>query len=245
MATFVLVHGAWHGGWCWWKVAPILQQAGHSVYTPSLTGLGDRAHLASLMPPALLNLDLHIRDIGQFLESADLTDAILVAHAYAGMVITGVAERYPQRIAALVYVNGVVPADGEAMVDQLQTVRGPEFVARIRNYIESGEPFMAPPTTAEEIADRWSITDPADQAFMLPRLSPQPTLTFSQAVRTGNPDANNLRREFILCSESGFEAVAEQATASGWPVHRIDTGHDPMVTTPQELATILLDIAGR
>ena len=144
------------------------------------------------------------------------------------MVITGVAEHHPQRIAALVYVNGVVPADGEAMVDQLQTVRGPGFVARIRNYIDSGEPFMASPTTAEEIADRWSITDPDDQAFMLPRLSPQPTLTFSQPVRTGNPDTNNLRREFILCSESGFEAVAEQATASGWPVHRIDTGHDPM-----------------
>ena len=102
---------------------------------------------------------------------------------------------------------------------------------------------MPAPSTAEEIASRWAVTDPADQAFMLPRLSPQPTLTFAQPVRTGNPRAAGLRREFILCSESGFEPVARRASASGWGVHHIDTGHDPMVTTPQELAGILLAIA--
>ena len=244
MATFVLIHGAWHGGWCWWKVAPLLQEAGRTVLTPSLTGLGDRAHLAALMPPASFNLDLHIRDVAQLLESNDLQDAVLVAHAYAGMVITGVAEVCPERIAALVYVNGVVPADGEAMVDQLEAVRGPEFVARIRQHIADSAPFMPAPTTADEIAERWSITDPDDQQFVLPRLSPQPTLTFSQPVRTGRPEAQTLRREFVLCSESGFEAVAEKAAASNWGVHRIDTGHDPMITTPRELADILLAIAG-
>ena len=244
MATFVLIHGAWHGGWCWWKVAPLLQEAGRTVLTPSLTGLGDRAHLAALMPPASFNLDLHIRDVAQLLESNDLQDAVLVAHAYAGMVITGVAEVCPERIAALVYVNGVVPADGEAMVDQLEAVRGPEFVARIRQHIADSAPFMPAPTTADEIAERWSITDPDDQQFVLPRLSPQPTLTFSQSVRTGRPEAQALRREFVLCSESGFEAVAEKAAASNWGVHRIDTGHDPMITTPRELADILLAVAG-
>ena len=244
MATFVLIHGAWHGGWCWWKVAPLLQEAGRTVLTPSLTGLGDRAHLAALMPPASFNLDLHIRDVAQLLESNDLQDAVLVAHAYAGMVITGVAEVCPERIAALVYVNGVVPADGEAMVDQLEAVRGPEFVARIRQHIADSAPFMPAPTTSDEIAERWSITDPDDQRFVLPRLSPQPTLTFSQPVRTGRPEAQALRREFVLCSESGFEAVAEKAAASNWGVHRIDTGHDPMITTPRELADILLAIAG-
>ena len=104
---------------------------------------------------------------------------------------------------------------------------------------------MPAPTEPEEIADRWGITDPSDQAFMLPRLAPQPTLTFAQPVRTGNPDAANLRREFILCSESGFEPVAERAAASGWGVHHIDTGHDPMITTPRELADILLATASR
>ncbi|MXZ90732.1 MAG: hypothetical protein F4W95_13585 [Chloroflexi bacterium] len=129
------------------------------------------------------------------------------------------------------------------MVDQLEAVRGPDFVARIRGYIADGVPFMPAPTTAEEIAARWAITDPEDQAFMLPRLSPQPTLTFSQPVRTGRPEAAELRREFVLCSESGFESVAERAAASGWGVHHIDTGHDPMITAPGELAEILLGIA--
>ena len=245
MTTFVLVHGAWHGGWCWWKTAPLLRDAGYLVHAPSLTGLGDREHLARLIPPAVLNLDLHIRDIVQLLDSDDLSDVVLVGHAYAGMVITGVAELRPERIGALVYVNGVAPANGEAMIDQLAAVRGPEFVARIRQYVADGEPFMAQPTTASEIAQRWAITDPDDRAFVLPRLSPQPTLTFAQPVRTGRAEAANIRREFILCSESGFESVAEHAAASGWGVHHIDTGHDPMITEPGALAAILLNIAGK
>ena len=245
MATFVLIHGAWHGGWSWWKTAPLLEQAGHRVLAPSLTGLGEREHLAALMPPAVINLDLHIADVVSLLRAEDLSEVILVGHAYAGMVITGVAELAPERIAALVYVNGVAPSDGEAMVDQLEAVRGPEFVARIHGFIEAGAPFMPAPTDGDEIGRRWSINDPSDQDFMLPRLSAQPTLTFSQPVRTGNPAADAIRREFILCSESGFEPVAERAAASGWGVHHIDTGHDPMITTPRELADILLHIAAQ
>ena len=243
MATFVLIHGAWHGGWSWWKTAPLLLEAGHRVLAPSLTGLGEREHLAALMPPAVINLDLHVRDVASILQTEDLSEVILVGHAYAGMVITGVAELAPERIAALVYVNGVAPSHGEAMVDQLEAVRGPDFVARIRGFIADGAPFMPAPTNPEEIASRWAITDPLDQAFMLARLSPQPTLTFAQPVRTSNPDAAGLRREFILCSESGFEPVAARAAVSGWGVHHIDTGHDPMVTAPRELADVLLTIA--
>ena len=243
MATFVLIHGAWHGGWSWWKTAPLLRRAGHRVLAPSLTGLGEREHLAAFLPPAVINLDLHVRDVTSLLHAEDLTDVILVGHAYAGMVITGAAELAPERITTLVYVNGVAPADGEAMVDQLEAVRGPDFVARIRGFIAEGAPVMPAPTEPEEIASRWAISDPSDQMFMLPRLSPQPTLTFAQPVRTGNAAAAALRREFILCSESGFEPVAKHAQASGWGVHHIDTGHDPMVTTPRELADILLAVA--
>ena len=242
MATFVLIHGAWHGGWSWWKTAPLLRKAGHNVLAPSLTGLGEREHLAALLPPAAINLDLHVRDVVALLDAEDLVDVILVGHAYAGMVITGVAELAPERISTLVYVNGVAPSDGEAMVDQLEAVRGPEFVARIREFIAEGAPFMPAPTEPGEIAGRWAITDPSDQAFMLPRLSPQPTLTFAQP-RINNTDAAVLRREFILCRESGFEPVAQRAAASGWGVHHIDTGHDPMVTTPRSLADILLTMA--
>lgn len=253
MTTFVLIHGAWHGGWCWWKVAPRLRHAGHTVLTPSMTGLGDRQHLTPLLPPGLLNLDLHIRDIAQLLESRNARQTILVAHAYAGMVAAGAAELCPQRIAALVYVNGVIPSDGEAMVDQLQAVRGPDFVAGIQRRIDAGEPLLPAPTTAAEIAARWSITDPDDQAFVLPRLAPQPTMTFAQPLRVAHSDTDTdsdmdanaaaLRREFILCRESGFDAVAQQAAAQGWGVHHIDAGHDPMITAPAELTEILLEIA--
>lgn len=243
MATFVLIHGAWHGGWCWWKTAPLLRAAGHRVLAPSLTGLGDRQHLAALLPPASINLDLHIQDIAQLLRAHDLNQAILVAHAYAGMVITGVAEILPRRIAALVYVNGVAPDDGEAMVDQLAAVRGPEFAARIRRQIAAGDPFLPPPASGAEIARRWAVADPDDQAFLLPRLSPQPAATFAQPVRVANPEAAALRREFILCGRSGFDPVAAKAAASGWGIHHIDTGHDPMVTAPEQLSRILRDIA--
>ena len=244
MAAFVLIHGAWHGGWCWWKTAPLLRAAGHWALTPSLTGLGEREHLAAILPPAALNLDLHINDVARLLESRDVRDAILVAHAYAGMVAAGVAEVCAGRIGALVYVNGVAPADGEAMVDQLAAVRGAEFVSGIRRRIAAGDALLPAPTTAAEIAQRWEITDAGDQAFMLPRLSPQPALTFAQPVRIGNPEAAGLRREFILGRRSGFDAVAERAAAAGWGVHQIDSGHDPMITAPGELAGILRGIAG-
>ncbi len=105
MATFVLVHGAWHGGWCWWKVEPLLRQSGGSVYAPSLTGMGERSHLAAYIDPAAINLDLHIKDVRELLESEGLEEVILVGHAYAGMVITGVAEACPQRLDHLVYVT--------------------------------------------------------------------------------------------------------------------------------------------
>lgn len=135
MATFVLVHGAWHGGWCWRKVAPLLRRAGAAVYAPTLSGLGGRAHLRSRMPAAAFDLDLHIADIVGLLEAEELEQVTLVGHAYAGMVISGAAELCPQRLAHLVYLNGVIPQNSESMADQLTAVRGPEFAAWVRRHI--------------------------------------------------------------------------------------------------------------
>ena len=244
MATFVLVHGAWHGGWCWWKVEPLLRRSGNLVYAPSLTGMGERSHLARHMDPAAINLDIHIKDTQQLLENEGLEDVVLVGHAYAGMVITGVAEVCRQRLAHLVYVNGVVPRDGEAMGDQLEAVRGPEFTARIRRAIDTGQEFLPPPTTAEEIQQRWAVADPEDQSWMLPRLCPQPTASFAQSVSLGSSEAQEIPRSFIVSSESGFDSVAQRARQSGWGLHQLDTGHDPMITKPMEVAEILLKIAG-
>ena len=244
MATFVLVHGAWHGGWCWWKVEPLLRQSGGSVYAPSLTGMGERSHLAGYIDPATINLDLHIKDVRELLESEGLEEVILVGHAYAGMVITGVAEVCPQRLDHLVYVNGVVPRDGEAMVDQLDAVRGPDFTARVRAAIDNREEFLRPPSTVEEIRRRWGITDPEDQSRVLPRLRPQSVASFAQPVRLGSSEALEISRSFILSRESGFDPVAERVRQSDWGLYQLDTGHDPMITKPREVAEILLRIAG-
>ena len=244
MATFVLVHGAWHGGWCWWKGEPLLRQSGGSVYAPSLTGMGERSHLAGYIDPAAINLDLHIKDVRELLESEGLEEVILVGHAYAGMVITGVAEVCPQRLDHLVYVNGVVPRDGEAMVDQLDAVRGPDFTARVRAAIDNREEFLRPPSTVEEIRRRWGITDPEDQSRVLPRLRPQSVASFAQPVRLGSSEALEISRSFILSRESGFDPVAERARQSDWGLYQLDTGHDPMITKPREVAEILLRIAG-
>ena len=245
MATFVLIHGAWHGGWCWKKVAVLLRRAGAEVYTPTLTGLGERSHLVEHLDPTSINLDLHIRDIVQLLEYEDLKEVILVGHAYAGTVISGVAESCAERLARLVYVNGVVPKDGEDMVDQLALVRGPQFTAWVRERIERKEWFLPPPATPVEVEQRWGISDPSDLAWVLLRVTPQPVAAFSQPIRVGRPEAKSIPRSFIGSSESGFDSVAEMAEKAGWGLFHIDTGHDPMITKPEELSEILLQIAGK
>ncbi len=124
MATYVLVHGACHGGWCWRRVAELLRAAGHEVFAPTLTGLGDRAHLAHRG----IDLDTHIQDVAAVLTYEELREVVLVGHSYAGLVITGVAERAANRLAQLVYLDAAVPRDGEAGLDLF----APEEVAAMR-----------------------------------------------------------------------------------------------------------------
>ena len=112
MATYVLVHGAWHGGWCWQRVTPLLRAAGHEVLTPTLTGLGERSHLAN----SAIDLNTHIQDVVNVLEYEDLRKVILVGHSYGGMVITGVSERVPERLTHLVYLDAFVPRDGQSLL---------------------------------------------------------------------------------------------------------------------------------
>src|SRR5712692_8234402 len=113
MATFVLVHGAWLGGWCWQRVSPLLREAGSEVFAPTLTGLGERAHLLSLE----IDLETHVRDVCGVLECENLKDVVLVGHSYGGMVITGVAERSAKRLSQLVYLDAFVPTDGQSLLD--------------------------------------------------------------------------------------------------------------------------------
>lgn len=241
MMTFILVHGAWHGGWCWKKVVPLLRKTGSEVLTPTLSGLGDRSHLTKRLDPSVIDLDLHIRDIVQLIKYEDLEQVVLVGHAYAGMVITGVSEVCPERLAHLVYLNGVVPANGESMNSQLAAVRGAEFAAWVASAIRHGEGFLPAPSKTE-MRSRWGISDPADIEWMSTHVTPQPVAAMSSPVRIDNPEAVAIPRSFICGAEAGFQVVAKRVKEAGWAVYHVDSGHATMVTHPRELAEILLGI---
>ena len=243
MTTYVLVHGAWHGGWCWKKLAPLLRATGADVFAPTLTGMGDRAHLNNRLNPSDITLDVHIQDIVQMMSYEDLWDVVLVGHAYAGMVITGVAEVCPERISHMVYVNGVTPSDGESMVDQLIPVRGPEFTAWVQDHIDNGDGFLPAPASREEIQRRWGISDPDDLAWTLANVCPQPATTMASPVHMGNPMAAKIPKNFVGGGESGFDSVAERTRDAGWGVYPVASGHDTMITHADELAQILINIS--
>ena len=242
MTTYVLVHGAWHGGWCWNKTAPLLRDAGAEVFAPTLTGLGERAHLNNCLDPDDITLDLHIQDIVQLMRYEGLENVVLVGHAYAGMVITGVAEVCPERISHMVFVNGVIPASGESMVDQLIPVRGEEFAGWVRDQIKNGNGFLAAPASAEEVGRRWGITNPDDLAWVGANVTPQPAAAMDSPVHIGNPKAASIPKNFVGGGESGFDSVAERARQAGWGVYPVDSGHDTMITHAEELVQILLKI---
>jgi len=238
MATYVLVHGGGHGGWCYQKVARILQAAGHEVHTPTLTGLGERAHLVS--PD--VDLDMHITDVTAVLHSEDLRDVILVGHSYGGMVITGVADRATDRIGDLVYLDAANPTNGQSLVD----VAGPiiEITRTVGQVIDGVELVLFP---APDAGLFYGVTDPADVAWMADRLTPHPWKCFEQPLRLTNEDALwAIPQAHIVCTSTlptRDPELMEKARASGrlWD---IDTGHDLMITEPAAVADALLQIAG-
>src|SRR6202040_1266512 len=137
-ATFVLVHGAWHGSWCWKRVRKALQARGHDVFTPTLTGVGERSHLLS--PD--VNLDTHITDVVNLIRWEELSDVVLCGHSYGGCVVTGVADRLPDRIGAMVYLDAFTPEDGESLLDILP---GPKRIQLLEATAREGEGWMMPP----------------------------------------------------------------------------------------------------
>lgn len=236
MSTYLLVHGGWHGGWYWGRVTPILREAGHEVFTPTLTGLGERAHLLS----PEIDLETHIEDILGVLKYEDLRDVILVGHSYAGIIIAAVAGRAAERLAHLVYLDAFVPKDGESLTD----VIGPDFVAVFRERVQTeGEGWRLPPLPLEDIG----ITDEKDLSWMRPKLVDQPFKTFSQPVRLGNQAASEaLPRTFVYCNDPAigpYDRFAEMARIEGWRYREIATGHFPMVTAPRRTADLLLELA--
>jgi len=243
VSTVVLVHPAWFGGWCWRKLVPLLVAAGHRVYAPTLTGLGERAHLAHRD----VDLDTHVTDVVNVLAYEDLTDAVLVANSSAGMVITGVAEQVPERIAELVYLDAFVPSDGQCLLDMIT----PDRRAAMNGLVESeGEgwllPRFAPPPWEQILPRTWDITDPEDVSWALQRLRPTPFRHFTTPVRLENPAAQQLPRTYIRCTRwphPGFDRFAQAAEDSpGWRLRRLDASHIAYVTSPADLAAALLEL---
>jgi len=234
--AFVLVHGGWHGAWCWRRVAQLLRAAGHAVYTPTLTGLGERTHL---LDPRV-GLDTHVRDVTGLLESEDLREVILAGHSYGGMVIAGTADRIADRLAHLVYLDAFVPEDGQSLFDLLPPERRDLYRQAAR---EHGEGWRVPPPPPQALG----VTDEARADWLAAMLTPQPLWTFEQPVRLTNPARATLPRTYVHCTAGplvpSFAPFANRARAApGWGYRELATGHDAMLTAPGELAEVLLGL---
>lgn len=228
MATILVAHGAWSGGWSWRKIRPIWRAAGHEPFTPTYTGLGERSHLAA----PTIDLLTHIRDIVGVLDAEDLREVVLIGHSYGGMVATGVAQERPERLRRLIYLDAFVPRPDESLLD----LAPPEVAARMRAAAGTGDgwrvpPMPMPPDTPAE----WA-------AFAQPRRLPQPLATFEQKLpQAPVPD---LPRVYVYCTKRGpedtFGRFAERARREpGWEFRAIDASHNPHVTCPERLAALL------
>lgn len=243
MANYVLVHGGWFGAWCWDKVVPLLQAAGHSVYTPTLTGLGEQA---ALLTPEI-GLDTHIQDVVNLVETKDLQQVILVGHSYSGMVITGVADRVPYRIAHLVYLDAVVPRDGQSLADIAPIVG--TMLRRDAN--KNGDGWRVNPP--RERGGAFGITEEPDLSLVRSKVTPQSLKTFLQPVHITHQDAvAAIPHTFIECTGRGVIVWLMRRTLMrgslppnepGWNRRTLASGHIAMIIAPQAVADLLLEFA--
>jgi pimeloyl-ACP methyl ester carboxylesterase len=233
MATFVLVHGAWHGSWCWKRVRKALQARGHDVFTPTLTGVADRSHLASRE----VNLDTHIADVANLIHWEELDDVVLCGHSYAGCVITGVADRMPDRVRALVYLDAFVLEDGQSLHSAV-----PESLAAMQaDAAEQGDGWRVPPITAE-----FFRVNLADRGWVDAQCTPHPLAAFQQRLTVRNRFPPEKATHVLATGYdlSPFPPFHELAKAKGWRTLTLDCGHDAMLDRPDDVVRILLDAAG-
>lgn len=236
MATFVIVHGAFGGGWQWREVAALLRARGHVVFTPSLTGFGERVHLAT--PET--GLATHIQDILNVLRYEDLDRVVLACQSYGGMVVTGVADRTPERLAHLVYLNALVPQDGQAAFDLLPPAMRQRFAEAART---AGEGWRVPVPPLED--------DPRIAAFARGRHVPSLLRMFAESLRLGPPP--DLPRTFVWCTEdpAGLAGVAdlmrpfaERARHDpSWRFHQLTSPPDAFIFAPQAVADLFDEAA--
>jgi len=219
-ATFVLVHGAWHGGWCWQRVSDRLTALGHRVFAPTLTGVCERSHLDS---PSV-DLSTQIRDVVNEIRWKDLENVVLVGHSYGGMVITGVAEQVASKIASIVYLDAFVPADGQSIADL-------------------GGKVDASPFTAPIPAARFPVNE-ADRAWVDSKMTPQSTACFTEKIKLTGAYQKIARKTYIRAKDfAGFAATFERIRSdASWKTYIVDCGHDVMIDKPDELTSILVGL---
>jgi pimeloyl-ACP methyl ester carboxylesterase len=233
MATIVLAHGAWSAAWAWKKMRPRLRAAGHDFFSPTYTGLGERAHLAR----PEIDLSTHIQDVLAVLEMEDLTDVTLLGHSYGGMVATGVADKARSRIARVVYIDAFAPKDGQSLFDLV----GPKAEGNMR-------------AGAAKDGDGWRLpvnpmppdTAPEDVAWAGSRRRPQPIRTFEQKLQLDSKEPPP-PRHYIYATRNGpgdpFRQFSERAKSeAGWKSYEIDASHNPHITCPDVLMALLTRI---
>ncbi|WAP54042.1 alpha/beta fold hydrolase [Streptomyces sp. S465] len=235
MATYVLVHGAGHGGWCYQKVARLLEAEGHTVYSPTLTGLGDRSHLVS--PD--VDLNMHITEVVNLLFYEDLTEVVLVGHSYGGTVIKGAADRVSDRVGKLVFLDA---PDGRSQIEAFPLL----LEEREKGQVIDGVELVLLPS--EDLVRFFGVTDPEDIAWTLPRLTPHPWKTLEQPLVLNNEPTLEAIPQYRIVSTTSLglgihdQDLIAKARAEGrfW---EIDSGHDLMISEPEAVAGLLAEIA--
>lgn len=236
MSVYVLVHGAWHGSWCWKRVRRALWERGHEVFTPALTGVADRLHLLSPQ----VDLETHITDVVNLIRWEELEDVVLCGHSYGGCVISGVADRVPDRIGALVYLDAFVLESGQSLHDTIP----PEVKnAQLEAARQAGEGWKVPPIPAEAFNVNAKDRDWVDRQCTM-----QPLATFQQPINLTGAIDRIENVTFILAngySPSPFPPFYEHAKAKGWKTITMACGHDVMLDQPEELTSALLAASPR
>lgn len=242
---FMLVHGAWHGGWCWDPVRERIEAAGHRVHAPTLPGLAERAGELD----ADTSLAGHIADLARYITERDLSDIVLAGHSYGGMVITGVADRLKDRIAHILYLDAALPRDGESMISY-GAPRPPEAIAAaeagLRRLAPDGIAMLAFPPAMLGIPEDHPLHD-----WVAERLTPHPLRTWLDPIRLEHGGADGIPRTYVHCTDPAmaqtqFPYIAQMAASDPtWSYAELATGHEAMLTAPDDVARLLLDTLPR
>jgi pimeloyl-ACP methyl ester carboxylesterase len=231
--TFVLVHGAWHGGWCWRRVADRLTAKGHKVFTPTMTGLGERSHL---LDPKI-GLATHITDIVNVIKWEGLADIVLVGHSYGGFIITGVAEQAQSAISSIVFLDAFVPESGQSIADTATQLTR-DMIAKA---VQAGEGVIKPvPAAVFRVNEK-------DRAWVDAMCTPHPIASFTDKTGATGARERIARKTYIRAK--GYPSIpfdgyqAQLTKAADWRMHELPCGHDAMVDQPAELTDLLVSAA--